>query len=1363
MDKETRNRIQRATQAARTLLEQEYAEQLEGVFDIRLDGAIAKEPGEHLAATQRVQRTKLVTAMEHLGGAGRSKADAVATYLREAAFTTLNRFVALKMLEARELTQECVTRGEQSAGFKEFTGLAPGLVQLPDHGYRAYLESIFDELSTEVKVLFERRDARALLWPKRATMDALLELLNAEDLSEVWAEDETIGWVYQFFNGEDERKQMRAESQAPRNSREMAVRNQFFTPRYVVQFLTDNTLGRIWYEMRRKETALAGSCEYMVRKPDETFTLRTKKDPRDLRVLDPACGSGHFLLYAFDLLLPIYKEAYADPESPKSEATGKTLAQDYPTLEGLRNALPGLILAHNLHGVDIDARCAQIAQLALWMRAQRAYRDLGIGRAARAPIRKSNIVVAEPICDQGGLVAEFASTLKPPVLGQVFTQLVESSRLAGDMGLLLRLEQALEGRLEEARRQFSARERELSKGYLPGFEPVRKQGELDLSGVTRDFFADAAARIMEALEQFVTEYGGSNGTRQRLFAEDAAQGMGLLALAEKKYDVVLMNPPFGAGSTRAKKDFEKAYPRTKNDVYAAFVERGIELLSSRGRVGAITSRTGFFLKSYRKWREEILLGTAPPVVVADLGLGVMDAAMVESAAYCLEHGAHGGGAPTTFFRILEELFDKEAGLRRAVLSGHKLAARTEYVVDPSSFAGVPGAPFAYWVGDDLRRLFSELHPFESQGRLARHGLATHDDFRWLRLAWESPNPDCAPMAKGGEFSPIYADIHLSLHWGANKRSLKASKEERFRRGEITENNSKLWSEQHYFRPGLTWSRRTKSELSMRVLPAGCVFADKGPGAFAPDDDPESLMVLLAVSGSTPFRALVELQLAAADAKKGGAARSYEVGVIQSTPVPEVSDGARKQVASRARRAWSLKRLLDTTNETSHAFVLPPGTLGYEASPLHPTAGGFNRADIERELAAIQVEIDDKIFALYGISDEDRATIETSMTRGVVSSSTDDSTDAESSDDTEDSDDDEGGATVELTATTLTTYSWLVGVAFGRFDPRLATRERAIPPEPEPFDPLPACSPGMWPADEEDSVASPDIMVDDPGHDHDLRTLVANAAAKTGWPEPDDLRQWLAKEFFPLHIKMYSRSRRMAPIYWQLATPSASFSVWLYIHAFTKDTLFRVQNDYVASKLAHEQRKLESLQAASQDGQSATDRKELGNQESLVEELRAFLGEVKRVAPLWNPNLDDGVIINFSLLWRLVPQHKTWQKELKTTWDALCAGNYDWAHLAMHLWPERVVPKCAEDRSLAIAHGLEEVFWIAGSDGKWAARKTPSKPIAELVRERTSPAVQDALKQLLNAPTAGAGGVKKKAPREASARVDKAPKTTARKV
>ncbi|MFM7202018.1 MAG: Eco57I restriction-modification methylase domain-containing protein [Myxococcota bacterium] len=609
MDKDTRNRIERATQKARKLLEEEFAAQLEGDFDIQQDGVVPEKAGKHLSPRQVFARERIVSAIAHKRESGMSPPDAVADYLRDAAFTTLNRFVALKMLEARELVKECTSKGEQSAGYREFCGMAPGLALLPHSaGYRLYLESIFDELSTEVKVLFDRRDLSSVLWPRRTPFEALLELLNTYELAAVWGEDETLGWVYQFFNGQDERRKMRdvdqGGSQAPRNSRELAVRNQFFTPRYVVEFLTDNTLGRLWYEQRGTRTALAERCQYLVRQPDEKFPLRPQKDPRDLRILDPACGSGHFLLYAFDLLLHIYEEAHADPTSPRWEKTGQTLAEDYPDLEALHKAVPSLILAHNLHGVDIDPRCAQIAQLALWMRAQRAYRDLEVGRAERPAIRRSNIVVAEPLVTDEQLVQEFGGKLSDPTLRAVFASLVDALTLAGELGLLLRLEKLV--------------------------------SQETAVGQTGRLFALPQTRIRDALVKFVTETSGRTNPRKRLFVEDAAQGINLLEVAEKKYDVVLMNPPFGAGSMRAKKDFEKAYPRTKNDVYAAFVERGIELLAARGRLGAITSRTGFFLSSFQKWREEILLKQAPPVVFADLGAGVLDSAMVETAAYCLE-------------------------------------------------------------------------------------------------------------------------------------------------------------------------------------------------------------------------------------------------------------------------------------------------------------------------------------------------------------------------------------------------------------------------------------------------------------------------------------------------------------------------------------------------------------------------------------------------------------------------------------------------------------------------------------------------------------------------------------------------------
>ena len=135
--------------------------------------------------------------------------------------------------------------------------------------------------------------------------------------------------------------------------------------------------------------------------------------------------------------------------------------------------------------------------------------------------------------------------------------------------------------------------------------------------------------------------------------------------------------------------------------------------------------------------------------------------------------------------------------------------------------------------------------------------------------------------------------------------------------------------------------------------------------------------------------------------------------------------------------------------------------------------------------------------------------------------------------------------------------------------------------------------------------------------------------------------------------------------------------------------------------------------------SRSQRKDIEDQEKFVAELASMAEEVERIAPLWNPNLNDGVIINFAPLWRLVPQNKAWQKECKECWDSLVAGEYDWAHLAMHLWPERVVPKCQSDRSLAIAHDVEELLWI--EDGKWRPIKSPNAEIDDQRSRRSSQA------------------------------------------
>lgn len=720
---------------------------------------------------------------------------------------------------------------------------------------------------------------------------------------------------------------------------------------------------------------------------------------------------------------------------------------------------------------------------------------------------------------------------------------------------------------------------------------------------------------------------------------------------------------------------------------------------------------------------------------------------------------------TVFIRAIEAPVDEKAAVIRGAVHGPSAA---RFKADIASFGQIPRSPFAYWTSDGIRACFTAHAQFESAGRTAKQGLATADDFRFVRLATEVPPPSRGvrwfSFAKGGAFSRFYADVYLVVDWSDAGARIKHNLNDA---GKVRSN---VWmlrdtAANFFFRPGLTWPLRTNG-LSFRVMPDGCVFSHKGPAAFVDENDPQVLLALCAILNSGAFGALVAVQLARTEL-----AQSFEVGLIQQTPVPSLGPEDTTGLADLALRSWSLKRRLDSRAETSHAFLLP-GLLQVDADSLIDSAqsSGHVAAAVQSELDTLAIEINDHIYRLYGISAADRQRIE----QGFGASSELD----QGSDDDENGDSDEEADEVDVVPMVASLLSWSLGVAFGRFDVRLATGEREVPPEPEPFDPLPVCSPGMLTGDNGLPVAAPPadyplpfpadgILVDDPGHPRDLVRAVRSVFdtvfedADAHWGEAaeflgaSDLRTWFARDFFEPHIRRYSKSRRKAPIYWQIATASGSYSIWVYIHRATGDTLFRVLNDFVGPKLDHEKAKLDRLNQEAGPNASAAQRREIERQENFVGELSALKTEVARVAPLWKPNLDDGVILNFAPLWRLVSQSRSWQSECRKAWDKLQSGDYDWAHLAMHLWPERVVLECIDDRSLAIAHGLEDVFWHEDESGAWRKSQVDDATIRKLIGERTSTTVKAALKDLLSAPTAATGG-KKKASRAVGAGKKAAP-------
>lgn len=1270
MDKETRNAIERATQRSRRLLEEDVASQLSGTFDVMRDGAVAPHAGRHLSARQAYQREKIVAAIEHKRAGDMSASEAVLDYLRDAAFTTLNRFVALKMLEARGVVLECISKGEQSSGYREYAGMSPAVALLPDSaGYRLYIESLFDELSTEVKVLFDRRDPASVIWPRRATFERLLEVLNAPELATVWGEDETIGWVYQFFNSKEERAAMRDSkgggSQAPRNSRELAVRNQFFTPRYVVEFLTDNTLGRIWCEMCGDATLLAQRCQYLIRRSSNAKPPRARKDPRDIRVLDPACGSGHFLLYSFDLLVEIYEEAYRFADGPPSQVSGRTLAEDFPTIEALRRAVPALILRHNLFGVDIDPRCAQIAQLALWMRAQRALLQHGISGAERPLIRRVNVVVAEPLVADVETLQEFLATLNEGEISRAFTSLIDNMSLAGGLGLLLQIEKLI--------------------------------GSKTARGQTNDLFLPSEVRMREAIDDFITASGMRVGTRRRLFADDAVQGVGLLEISELRFDSIVMNPPFGLMPRSSYDYLVQNYPSAYYDLAVSFMARGVQLLVPNGLCGAITTRAFMFVSDAKRFRTEVAIPSIE--VLVDLGSGVMDGAAVDASAQVLTQVAQG---PFLVFDLRNEI-DKASALARAINVGEN-----SLELQRIAFDVFPGHQIAYDAVASLSHVFSnDGYGVEPRVAIARIGASTFDDERFLRARWEVEPVGIGSMwlassRTAEEFSLYYYPPQVLVNWARDGQEVCARNEQVNGQSAQARQGST-----HYGRSGVVFARRSSPSIAFRAHPAGCAFASN-TGVVLPHDGIAPVL-LLAVLNSSAIRAAV-VSLSNRD--------SYTVGHVKRIRWPEIGPSDLEELSEKALRILAHKHWLFRTNETDPWFESRE-----IFSSEHQCSAAYERwldeaETVRHRLIGDYQRIDERVAQLLGVESNEDLRRQFGLDVSDI-----------------------------LQPARLFTMPWdewisrcvsiAVGVAFGRW--RLSNQAPPFPRScPDVFFDIPSVQPG------ENDVAqhAPALLVDDVGHQLDLVVQIEEAWSRI-WPldvvqdfertiKPfgKGVREWLAQDFFAFHLDQYTTGKRVAPVYWQLSVGSASFSVWLYLHAVNKDTLYQLQSEYLAPRLAHEERKAASLLREIGEGGGASERRALTAQESLVNELRAFIENVKFVAPLWLLNLDDGVVINFSILWRLVAHNKPWQKELRSVWDALCIGDYDWAHLAMHLWPERVVPKCATDRSVAIAHGLESVFWIENAAGKWRQRTTPERSIEALVDERMSLAVKAALNDFL---------------------------------
>lgn len=1364
--------MQKFVSDARGLLSEEFTRQLQN--DYGLDphsGTVTPvESLGHLDDTRRETARILRDTLAHYlasspSGGAREALDRI---VREQAFTILNRLAALRMAESRGILIESVGNGYQSKGFQLYERLAgPGLGETGDT-YRCYLFSIFDEFALDLKVLFDRFSPQGRLFPRETALLDLLKLLNDPELAHLWAEDESIGWVYQYFNSKEERKKMRDESAAPRNSRELAVRNQFFTPRYVVEFLTDNTLGRIWYEMTQGETGLKESCRYLVRRPNEIFLKagekapeqpggdenlsqeelliqpvhiqhRPLKDPRTLRMLDPACGSMHFGLYAFDLFEQIYDEAWEmELLGSKAFVHGdglKPLTESYSDKGTFLKDVPRLIIEYNIHGIDIDPRATQIAGLSLWLRAQRSWHNQGVRPVDRPRITRSNIVCAEPMPGEKDLLREFTTRLEVPALGYLVEQVFDKMQLAGEAGSLLKIEEEIRDIIAEAKRLWKAGPK-LTQMGLFGKAPAKPEQidlPLDFNGITDErFWESAEGMLYQALQEYA-EISGDHGYQRRLFTEDAARGFAFIDLCRKSFDVVLMNPPFGDPSKKSKAYIEEKYLGQPFELYADFVERFIPKCCS---LGAITSHTFLTYGSLTDYRKCVLLPQTGMRLLADFGLGVMDAAMVRSAAYVLDMSQTGGEG--IYFRLVEDE-DKEISLRLCfqLLQDKKQDLR-RFIADQSLFRKTDQCSYAYWAADTLLDWFD---PENCIGEVAADillGVVTSGNDQFLRLVWEiDPNSICnngwAYYCKGGDFQKFFRAPHLVIDWRKNGAQISAGNSTAVR----------LRDPRQYFRPGLTFPLVNEFGINLSVLPGNCIFDNGSPSVFSKETECDLFLLGLLNSRIAEFfvRCLTST-------------RHWQVGYVRQVPWPSPTDLELQAVSGAATEAISLQRQLFLGDETLQDFCIPSlcgceieGSLNYIAQQklfLHET--------ILLDLIRCDHKIDELCFDIYRLTESQRELVKRIIGPHPLEINDFLAQSNKKQLDTSDDEESEGLRIHRVTLSKIENTAWkagikledviaerrrdfsklseevielvseslsyFLGITFGRWDISFSTGEKPVPALPDPFAPLPACPPGMLkstkgltaepqdvPANYPVCISWLGILVDDEGHKEDIAARIRESI-EVIWKEKADgreheaceilgvrsLREYYSKPsgFFADHLKRYSKSRRQAPIYWPLSTSSGSYTLWIYYHRLNDQTLYTCVMDYVEPKLRDVAAELGSLRQKG-SGRNRDEEKKLEKLQEFEIELQEFRDELLRLARLpWKPNLNDGVQITAAPLWKLFQLPK-WKKTLKETWEKLEKGEYDWAHLAYSIWPDRVKKKCVTDKSLAIAHDLEDLY------------------------------------------------------------------------
>lgn len=778
----------------------------------------AATPVEQIPAEHQEKRRKLDELMNsHLSELGDYE-EARQAAINECVFTLFNRIAAIKVMESKELFPEIITRRKENAGrsFEHNVWLEnhPEERNAEREGLKHFLSDQFDSLGEHIPLY--RKDYPYALLPTADELNEIIEQFNAieEDAdcgADVWKGDDSLGWLYENFNAVE--KEALKQSGEKTEYNKVSLQSQVYTPQWVVKFLVDNTLGKAYMEMfpdsRIKEKyQIANIPDHQVRHP---------KDLRQMRLLDPACGSGNFLIYAFSLFYDLYVDQMENYE------------RDYS-----RRDIPKMIVENNLFGVDLDERAAQISQIALFVKA----RELG-GHRSHWPAY-TNVVSTHFFLPQ---YEELQGTFE--ILGSWSQKQIEAiEHIWNDLcsaykfGSLVRVEERLNEMMPNDVNHSMFKEFEMENLF------------------------EYKNNVVTQLRNNVNKWGGHGSNAYTLTKTNDA--ISFLDIISHKYDVVVANPPYTDSSdfgTELKAFIEENYRRPlkfNTNLYACFIKRCCEFAGDDGKVGMIHPMTFMYIKTFEDVRKFILDETHIDLFV-EYGLSnLFGSIMVDPAFYVLDMSKQ-NKKDSIFISLDQYTRTPEEKNKRTYclqalsdyISGQ--ANKHVYTLPQSKLKGIKSYPFIYWISDEFREKFGSEDLDNTI--YIRQGGATGNNERTLRYFWEvdknkisedsNVKKEYVFYPKGGPFRKWYGNnwVVIAYHNPTMYDYLKS-------------HGNRLPSESFYLQEGVTYCSSGSRGCSFRYMPSNQVISGAGPGIY-PSDKFDDIYYYLGFLNSTLSTYLLE--------------------------------------------------------------------------------------------------------------------------------------------------------------------------------------------------------------------------------------------------------------------------------------------------------------------------------------------------------------------------------------------------------------------------------------------------------------------------------------------------------------------------